>query len=55
MGGEALSPVKAACPTVVEFEDREAGVRGGNTLIGAGGWNRGFLRVETGKGIKFEM
>ena len=26
MGGQALGPVKAFCPSVVEFKSREAGV-----------------------------
>jgi hypothetical protein len=38
MGGEALGLVKVRCPSVGEFQDREAGVGGcGNTLIEAGG------------------
>ena len=28
MGGEALGPVKAGCPSVGECQDREAGVGG---------------------------
>jgi hypothetical protein len=28
MGGEALGPVKARCPSVGKCQDREAGVRG---------------------------
>ena len=28
MGGEALGPVKAQCPSVREYQDREAGVGG---------------------------
>ena len=28
MGGEALGPVKALCPSVGEFQDRETGVGG---------------------------
>ena len=49
MGGGALGPVKAPCPSVGEFEAREAGVGGGgNTLMEAGGWG-------LGQGITFEM
>ena len=34
MGGEALHPVKAQCPSVEEHQDREAGVGG---LVRRGG------------------
>jgi hypothetical protein len=37
-----LGPVKALCPSVEEYQDREAGVGGwGSTLIEAGGGRRG--------------
>ena len=37
MGGEALGPVKARCPSVGDFEDGEVGVsRSESTLIEAG-------------------
>jgi hypothetical protein len=38
MGGEALGPVKAPCPSVGECEGGEAGVGvcGGDTIIEAG-------------------
>ena len=43
MGGEALVPVKAQCPSVGEFQDREMGVDGwmGSTLVEAGGEGMG--------------
>jgi hypothetical protein len=42
MGGEALGPAMARCPSVGEFEDGEAGLGGwGNTLIEAGGEGMG--------------
>ena len=31
IGGEALDPVKAGCPSIGEYQDREAGV---NRLVG---------------------
>jgi hypothetical protein len=41
MGGEALGPVKARCPSVGECQDRKAGV-GGLGEQGEWGWDRGF-------------
>jgi hypothetical protein len=54
VGGEALGPVKALCPSVGECQDQEVGVsgfvsRGRGKEIG-GGWEG-----EAGKGITFEM
>ena len=54
MGGEALGPVKAQCPSVGECQGREAGVgelvsRGSGEGIGV------FLERKLGKGIAFEM
>ena len=49
MGGEALGPVKARCPS-------EAGVDGwACTLIEAEGADRKFLEGKLEKGITFEM
>jgi hypothetical protein len=51
MGGEALGPVKAVCPSIGECQDQEwewVGCR-------AGGGDRGFLEGKLGKGITFEM
>jgi hypothetical protein len=56
MGGDALGPVKAQCPSVGEWK---VGSGWGHTLIEAGGrgngidgfWGRGLLR----KGITFEL
>ena len=50
MGGEALDPVKALCPSVGECQGQEAGVGG---LVEAGGG--GFSEGKPGKGITFEM
>jgi hypothetical protein len=43
MGGEALSPVKALCPSVVECQGQEAGVNG---LVSRGGGEGGFQEGE---------
>jgi hypothetical protein len=43
MGGEALGPVKALCPSVGEFQDRETGV-GGLVSRGRGDEIEGFQR-----------
>jgi hypothetical protein len=40
MGGKALVPVKAQCPSVGKYKDREAGVNGW------GGW--GSMLIEAG-------
>ena len=50
MGGEAVGPVKALCPSVGECQDREAGV-GGLVSSGRRGWDRGFSKGKPGKGI----
>jgi hypothetical protein len=58
MGGEALGPVKAQCPSVGECQGREAGV---GELVSRGrgrgseGWDRGFLEEKPGKVTTFEM
>ena len=46
MGGEALDPVKALCPSVRECQDQEVGVdglgsRGSREGIGGEGFQRG--------------
>jgi hypothetical protein len=60
MGGEALGPVKARCPSVGEFQGGEVGVVGcmreqphksRGRMDGLGG----FLEWKPGKGITFEM
>ena len=49
MGGEALGLVKARCPTVGEYQDREAGVSG---LASKGmEWDSGVLEGKLGKEI----
>jgi hypothetical protein len=54
MGGEALGPVKALCPSVGECLGQEAGV-GGLVSRGRGrGWG-GVSEAKPGKGITFEM
>jgi hypothetical protein len=61
MGGEALGPVKAQCPSVGECQDQEAGVGGlGVGMRGGGGWTEEGGRVffseeKPGKDITFEM
>ena len=53
MGGEALGPVKAQCPSVRECQDREAGMDGlGSRGRGMG---EGVSEGKPGKGITFEM
>jgi hypothetical protein len=53
VGGEALGPVKARCPSVGECQDQEAGVGG---LVSKGrGEGRGLSEGKLGKGITFEM
>jgi hypothetical protein len=56
MGGEALGPVKALCPSIGEFQGQEVGV---GRLVSLG-WGkrvegRDFQRGKPGKGITFEM
>ena len=54
MGGEALGPVKALCPSVGECQGQEAEV-GGLVSRGRGEGNKGFSEGKPGKGITFEM
>jgi hypothetical protein len=51
MGGEALGPVKALCPSIGECLDQEWEWVG----WGAEGGGRGLLEGKLGKGITFEM
>jgi hypothetical protein len=56
MGGEALGPVKALCPSVGECQGQEVGVAG----LVSRGWGggdrvRGSSEGKQGKGITFEM
>jgi hypothetical protein len=53
MGGEALGPVKALCPSVGEWQDREARV--GGLVIRGRGWNRRFSEGKWVKEIAFDM
>jgi hypothetical protein len=53
MGGEALGPMKALCPSVGECQDQEAGVCG---LVSEGRREgMGVFEGKPGKGIAFEM
>jgi hypothetical protein len=49
MGGEALAPVKARCPSAGECQDRETGV-GGLVSRGRGDGREGFWRVNQERG-----
>ena len=57
MGGEALCPMKAVCPSVVDCLGQEAAGVGGLVSkgreegIGGGCFSKG----KSGKGIRFEM
>jgi hypothetical protein len=51
MGGQALGPLKALCPSVGECQGQESGV-GGLVSRGRGG-DRGLLEGKLGKGITF--
>jgi hypothetical protein len=53
MGGEALGPVKAVCPSIGECQGREAGV--GGLVSKRQGVNREFSERKPGKGITSEM
>ena len=53
MGGEALGPVKALCPSIGECRTRNRSGWVGEQREGGG--NRGFLEGKLGKGITFEM
>jgi hypothetical protein len=59
MGGEALVPVKAPCPSVGECQGREVGVTGcvgEHPYISKGrGMYREFLERKPEKRITFEM
>ena len=55
MGGEALGPVKALCPSVEECQGQEAGMGGLGSKQREEGENRGFSEGKLGKGITFEM
>jgi hypothetical protein len=50
MGGEALGPMKALCPSIGECQDQEW-----SGSLGEQGEVRGFLEGKLGKGITFEM
>jgi hypothetical protein len=52
MGGEALGPVKALCPSIGECQDQEWE---GRWEADGGGGDRGFSEGKLGKGITFEM
>jgi hypothetical protein len=54
MGGEALGPVKALCPSVGSCQSQEARV-GGLMSRGRGRVYREFSEGKLGKGITFEM
>ena len=53
MGGEALGPVKALCPSIGECQVQEW--EWVDWRAGVGGEDRGFLEGKLGKGITFEM
>jgi hypothetical protein len=53
MGGEALDPVKALCPSIGECQNQEWELVGWGA--GRGGGDGGFLEGKLGKGITFEM
>jgi hypothetical protein len=53
MGGEALGPVKALCPSVGNA--RTSNGSGWVGEQGKGGGDRGFSEVELEKGIAFEI
>jgi hypothetical protein len=55
MGGEALSPMKALCPSVGECQGQEAGVGGLVSRSRAEGIGGGGSEEKPGKGIVFEM
>jgi hypothetical protein len=54
MGGDALGPVKALCPSVGEYQGQEAGVGGLVSRMRRRG-DRGFLKRKLVKGISFKM
>jgi hypothetical protein len=53
MGGEALGPVKALCPSIGDTRTRNG--RGWVVEQGEVGRDWGFLEGKLGKGITFEM
>ena len=53
MGGEALSPVKALCPSVGECQGQEAGV-GGLVSRGRGEGIRGFQKGDYNQNVNKE-
>jgi hypothetical protein len=53
IGGEALGPVKALCPSTRECQVQEVRVCGLGIRVGGG--YRGFSERKLGKGIAFEM
>jgi hypothetical protein len=53
MGGEALGPVKALCPSVGECQGQDMLVGGLVSRRSCG--DRGFSEGKSGKGITFEM
>jgi hypothetical protein len=53
MGGEALGPLKALCPSIGECQDQEWEWVGWGA--GGGGRDRGFSEGKLGKGITLEM
>jgi hypothetical protein len=53
MGGEVLAPVKAPCPSIWEYQDREGSGWVGEQ--GEGPWNSRLLEVKGRKGLTFEM
>ena len=55
MGGEALGPEKALCPSVGECQGQEAGVGGLGSRGGGREWGREISEGKSGKGITFEM
>jgi len=60
MGGEALGPVKAQCPSIGKCQDVKAGVakwlgEHPHRSRGEGKWDRGVEEGKLGKGITFEM
>jgi hypothetical protein len=54
MGGEALGPVKALCPSIGECQGQEVEV-GGLVSKGMGGRDNEFSEGKPEKGITFEM
>ena len=53
MGGEALGPVKALCPSIGECQDQEWEWVGWGAGRGLG--DMGFSEGKLGKGITFKM